>query len=93
MIIITRLLGVLTRGDHHFCAALHDQSDKVLSALAAIRDHVLELESVDQGRCLGAVMALPSAQAQAQRIAQSPSTVMWILVLNPPRLRPNACSA
>ncbi len=71
VIVLTRLLGILARWNHHFCPTCHDQSDKVLSAIAAIRDHVLELESIDQVGCLGDVMALPATQAQAQGIAQT----------------------
>ena len=71
MIIITRLMSILTRGNHDFCTAFHDQGDKILSAIAAIRDHMLKLGSVDQAGCLGDVMTLPSSQAQPQRIAQT----------------------
>src|SRR5450432_978144 len=70
MVIISRLLSVLTRGNHHLGTTLHDQSDKVLSAIAAIRDDMLEGESVEQGWCLGDVMTLPSGQTQTQGIAQ-----------------------
>ena len=71
MIVLTGLLGVLTRGDHDFCTALYDQCDKILSAIAAIGDHMLKLESIDQVRGLGNVMPLSSRQAQPQRIAQT----------------------
>ena len=71
MIVITRLLGVWARGNDHFCTTGHNQRDKSLRTITALRNHVLKLENVEQIRCLGDVMVLPAGQAQPQGIAQT----------------------
>jgi len=62
-------LGGLMRRNDRFAALIMHVGDKGSSGIAPIRDDLLEGEPFQQRRGLGAVMALPSRQARAQRIA------------------------
>ena len=64
-------------------------SRKLLGVISFISQHLLSSVTGDQFLCLGDVVPLPSGQDDRKGLPK-PSTLTWILVLNPPRLRPRA---
>src|SRR3712207_1640359 len=70
-IIVAWLLGPLVRWDHDFCATLDHQVDERLPGVSPIRNHPRERQSRHQRGRMRTVVALPSGQAQAQRVPQA----------------------
>jgi len=70
-IIVSWLRRPLVRWDHGFCSTLEHQVDERLPGVSPIRNHPRERQSLQQRRRGRAVVALPSGQAQAQRVPQA----------------------
>ena len=68
-IVGTLHLGGLMRRDDRFSAQRLDVGDERRTGIPAISDHALEREAIQQGDCLGTVMALSRRQQHPQRVA------------------------
>ena len=71
LVVLTRRFGVSLRRDHCFRTAGGDFIQKIVRAVAAVGQHILELKVNNQIVCFDNIMALSSGQIQAQRIAQA----------------------
>src|SRR5687768_7904612 len=69
-VIVARRLGALVRWDDRYGTVLSHQVEHRLASVAAIGDHALKRQAVQQRTGLDAVVALAGRQAHAQRIAQ-----------------------
>ena len=82
------------RGGMRSHAQGQDVLAKLLGVISFISQHLLSSVTGDQFLCLGDVVPLPSGQDESQGVAQAVHEgITWILVLNPPRLRPRAWQA
>ena len=70
-IIVPWLVGTRVRRDHGFRSTVSHQVDERLPGVAPIRNDAFKWQSLQQRRCVWAVMALPRRQFEAQRIAQA----------------------
>jgi len=70
-VILTQDFGALMRWNHGFNASIQQIFNEMSRRVASVSNQPLEVESFQQMLRLGDVVALPSSQAQTQRVPQS----------------------
>lgn len=75
LIIVTRVLSFGPSGNNRFGFILfNDEPDEIVGIIAFIGNQALKIKVDDQGFGLGDVVALPSGQDKAERVAQAIDT-------------------
>ena len=64
----------------------------VSGVVPLIGNHILYGVRQEQRLSLGDIMGLACRELELERVAQGVPTLMWILLVKPPRLRPRACA-
>jgi len=88
-VVRTRLLPVFARRNDWDRPPVNDKGDEVITIKGALAQDIFPDLLAQQGLALGTLMAFTTGQNEPQGIPQ-PIDLAWILVLKPPRLRPNA---
>ena len=70
-VVLTQDVGALMGWNHRFNASIQQIFDEVGCRVAPVGNQSLKLESLQQVLGLGNIVALPSGQAETQRVSQS----------------------